>query len=475
METPKQHQREELLTKERLIYRRDQRLVLLLRMLVGVFFFGTLSTIPIFIGGGPMATMGLVCFFALMAMAIVHMACFILAKRKRYVLARKIVFPVWIFFASFQFQFFSPTLGDPSYGILFVAISNLFFTVIMLGFISLDMWKRAVLWVRGAAAAYVIGSVVLLMRFYLHEGIPDSLWITVSSCFLLQVSSVSFAKAVVTDLNQLLTESEEAHLREVELHKETERARDTALNASIVKSQFLANMSHELRTPLSAILGYVELIREEADDMEVHEFDSDLTQIKNAASHLHGLINDILDLSKIEAGKLEIVPQVVDFKSLVEDVDMTVKPLMKKNNNHFKLRDKTHLKSLFCDDVRVKQVLLNLLSNASKFTSNGEVSLTLEVQEGADSSDCLLCTVSDSGIGISSEKLQKIFAPFEQADNSTTRKFGGTGLGLPISARLVEMMDGMIDVTSEVGQGSTFCVMLPLLDATFEEGGIRAH
>jgi len=243
-------------------------------------------------------------------------------------------------------------------------------------------------------------------------------------------------------------------------------AKNDAEAASRTKSSFLASMSHELRTPLNAIIGYSELITEEANFNKHNMYDADLHKINSAALHLLALIDDILDLSKIEAGKMEYFLEDISIKSVVTEVQATVEPLMKKKNNVFKVNIENELGEIHADRLKLKQVMLNLLSNASKFTEEGEVVLNLrrETRNMSSSSyteDWLVFSVIDTGIGISKEQISKIFQAFSQAEISTTSKFGGTGLGLAISRHICEMMGGDIIVKGAIGQGATFTVSLP--------------
>jgi len=243
-------------------------------------------------------------------------------------------------------------------------------------------------------------------------------------------------------------------------------AKNDAEAASRTKSSFLASMSHELRTPLNAIIGYSELITEEANFNRHDMYDADLHKINSAALHLLALIDDILDLSKIEAGKMEYYLEDISIESVVKEIKATVEPLMKKKNNVFNVNVENELGEIHADRLKLKQVMLNLLSNASKFTEEGEVVLNLkretrEVNDGGYAEDWLVFSVVDTGIGISKEQISKIFQAFSQAEISTTSKFGGTGLGLAISRHICEMMGGDIVVKGAIGQGATFTVSLP--------------
>jgi len=268
--------------------------------------------------------------------------------------------------------------------------------------------------------------------------------------------------ALTEALNALREGNELLETRVAERTADLQSARDAALEASQTKSRFLANMSHELRTPLNAIIGYSDMLREDCQDMEPEEVVTDLDKINTSGRHLLELINDILDISKIEAGKLQIDLEYFNLRSLVQDVMDTMQPLIEKNRNTFQLQYQVQAEDMYADPMRVRQILLNLLSNAAKFTHQGQV--TLEVlQLQAENRQWLIFSVTDTGIGISKEHQTKLFKPFSQVDASTTRKYGGTGLGLVISLRFCQLMGGNITVESEPGRGCRCVVRLPLL------------
>jgi signal transduction histidine kinase len=235
--------------------------------------------------------------------------------------------------------------------------------------------------------------------------------------------------------------------------------------ATRAKSDFLASMSHELRTPLNAIILYSELLQEEAEEGGLTSTVPDLLRIQMAGSHLLELINGILDLSKIEAGKMTLSREQFDVRAVIREVTDTVTPLVEKNENRLIVRCPDNLGPMHADMMKTRQILLNLMSNAAKFTRNG--SITLEVERVTDSDvPFVLFAVTDTGTGMTREQTGKIFEPFTQADVRTTRKYGGTGLGLAIVARFCSLMGGSVAVESEPGHGSRFIVRLPLDVAT---------
>ena len=298
--------------------------------------------------------------------------------------------------------------------------------------------------------------------------------VTEESNFDLQVPVTTSDEVgkLATSLNELIQ-------RVGEYTEELHEAKVAAEAANRSKSAFLANMSHELRTPLNAIINYSEMLQEDAQDSGSEDFLPDLEKIQTAGKHLLDMISDILDISKIEAGHVTLYLENFDVATMIEEVMTTAQTLVEKKGNALALKTKGELGTMYADQPKVRQILLNLLSNAAKFTEKGVITIGVEriknekpkptkriknndFNSGSNySSQILIFRVSDTGIGMTDEQLDQIFKPFTQADASTTKKYGGTGLGLTISQRLCEILGGEISVESEDGKGSTFIVSLP--------------
>jgi urea ABC transporter urea binding protein len=278
-----------------------------------------------------------------------------------------------------------------------------------------------------------------------------------------------------------------------ERSQELEVAKEAAEAANRAKSTFLANMTHELRTPLNAIIGYSELLQEEAQELDQEEFVMDLASINIAGKQLLNIISDILDISKIEAGKMTLFLETFSISNLLEEVVKTVQPLIAKNNNTLSVQCDSNLGTMYADSAKVRQALLNLASNAAKFTSAGKITISVWQEEGVvwsrnnsdgllnDSNDSselqtpssIVFQVTDTGIGMTEDQVLRLFGAFAQADDSTTRKYGGTGLGLTISRKFCQMMGGDITVDSEFEKGSTFAIKLPIVVKSQKELGRR--
>ena len=269
------------------------------------------------------------------------------------------------------------------------------------------------------------------------------------------------SRALAESALQLEESNKSLEVRVLERTRELIEARDQALEGSRTKSRFLANMSHELRTPLNAIIGYGEILKEESEDLGHNYALGELEKILDSGRHLLKMVDDVLNLSRIEAGTMEITLDKFALKPMAEELSTLIEPLAEQNHNRFELIYDEHIQKMYADGMRIRQVLYNLLSNACKFTHEGMI--TLEIQRHMDSQEApwVCFKVKDTGIGIGSVEKEKLFQLFTQVDISSTREYGGTGLGLVISRRFCQLMGGTITVESELGKGSTFIAWLP--------------
>ncbi len=289
--------------------------------------------------------------------------------------------------------------------------------------------------------------------------------------------SLTGAVAAVSDIDERKrAEALQAQLtEELSFRKdEAEAAKDAAEAANRAKSAFLANMSHELRTPLSAVIGYTELLEEELTDLGQQSMMTDLGKIKSNAKHLLGLINDVLDLSKVEANKMEIFVEDVEIETFVRDAAATVGTLARAKANTLVLDLGDALGSMRSDPIKLRQCLYNLLSNACKFTDHGRITLRVD-REASAGGDWLSFAVEDTGIGMSPEQVERLFQRFTQADETTTRKFGGTGLGLALSRAFAKLLGGDITVTSTAGTGTCFALRIPAVAPELKPEAVEHH
>lgn len=300
----------------------------------------------------------------------------------------------------------------------------------------------------------LITSFFLSLKYFTNTHIPavllnkdtlNNLYFMNSAFIITGISAIVYYFSLASDITE----------------NKIDQERNKADLANKAKSIFLANMSHELRTPLNAIIGYSEMLKDDADEENHTQRSKDLEKIKNAGNHLLTLINSILDLTKIEAGETVFEYQKTNLNSLMKEVTSTINPMIKKSNNSLIINCDNCLGEACIDQTRVKQILFNLLSNASKFTSNGTIELHI-FKENKNNNDFLYLKVTDTGIGIETDKIERLFQPFVQADISTTRLYGGTGLGLTIIKHFITLMNGAINVESIVNEGTTFTVMLPI-------------
>jgi PAS domain S-box-containing protein len=268
---------------------------------------------------------------------------------------------------------------------------------------------------------------------------------------------------------QILTEIDDRDMALAAAVQQLRDARTSAEAANVAKSQFLANMSHELRTPLNAIIGYTEILIEDAEYEQRLDAAKDAGKVRNSATHLLGLINEILDLSKIEAGKMDVNREPTALSDVLADIITSSTPLAAQNNNELVVEIDCDRTLALTDGFRLRQCLLNMMSNACKFTQDGKITLRLEITETDENHRWYDISVIDTGIGISLEQQTRLFKPFSQADGSTTRKYGGTGLGLALTREMTHLLGGEVFVESAEGEGSKFTMRIPALGLEAED------
>lgn len=267
---------------------------------------------------------------------------------------------------------------------------------------------------------------------------------------------------IAAEYNRVLNRVEEEFLQRERTAALANQAQIEAHRANAVKSEFLANMSHELRTPLGIIIGYIELIREDLADKGIEVSEDDFETIIRASKHLLGLINGVLDISKIEAGQMRLTIDDVNIQMLIDEMMRAMQPLVKQNNNSFVAKAAPNISEIRTDRTKLEQCLLNLVSNASKFTKDGLITLTIYQDTWSDGKEYIFFDVADTGIGMTSEETEKVFEAFTQADSSSKRRYDGTGLGLTITKNFTRLMGGDVTVQSVYGEGSTFTIRLPI-------------
>jgi signal transduction histidine kinase/CheY-like chemotaxis protein len=312
----------------------------------------------------------------------------------------------------------------------------------------------------------VIALIVFILFWFFLGNIERNIYLAEQQL----IKAKNAAEKSRDDAEKAKTDAERAKHEAEEAKAEAEKSKHQAEEANKIKSEFLAKMSHELRTPLNAIIGITEMMQEDAQEFDDEDYIEPLGRVVRAGKHLLSLINDILDLSKIEAGKMELYPENFELTLFIKDIERIVEPLVNKNANELVVSIDTQIKQMYADSTRVKQILLNLLSNACKFTDKGKICLLVSPALIAKES-AISFSIIDEGIGMNEEQLGMLFQDFQQVDSSSTRKYEGTGLGLSISLKFAELMGGNITVSSELNKGSIFTVTLPL-GTTLDEGEV---
>lgn len=432
--------------------RSNRRLVLVVRVLLVCSSVSAFLPLPELGMGEPLATTARLAIASLVLLSAAYVGALGAARRQRWTLARSLLFGAWTLYPGGLVLVYRAEMEAVAQ-LLTLGVANLFAVLVIVGMLALAPWRQARPWI-ALLIGFVVAAYGWILAAYDHESLQGFATFAGVSVVLL-AASVLPLWAILTDLDLALGESEEARLEAHAMREEASLARDQALAARTAKSRFLANMSHELRTPLNAILGYAELVLDEAHDEGLHAFDTDLGRIHHAGSHLLGLINAILDLSKIEAGKTEVQRAPFDVEALAFEVVATIQPLADAKSLEVEVVGEVPA-VVVSDGAKVRQVLLNLLSNAVKYTDAGWVRL-----EAERVGDELVLRVSDSGVGIDPARLRAVFEVFERTEAEVTQRVGGTGLGLAISRRLCELLGGSLTVASEVGRGSVFTVRLP--------------
>jgi signal transduction histidine kinase len=329
-----------------------------------------------------------------------------------------------------------------------------------------EQWFWELATIVAVVAVLIVGTLTWLLAGQLVRPISD---LTVAATTLAKGEWQQHVEVTRSDELGTLAESFNQMARQLRIsfaileakNEEAQKARSEAEDANKAKSIFVANMTHELRTPLNAIIGYSEMLQDEAQDMGQEDFIPDLQKIVSAGKHLLALINDVLDFSKVEAGKMELYLETFEIKAMVNEVVSTIQSLVEKNSNHLNVICHEDVGIMYSDVTKVRQCLFNLLSNAGKFTENGQLTFEVQRYTAEAEEEWITFQVRDTGIGMTQDQISKLFQAFMQADASTTRKYGGTGLGLVITKQFCQMMGGRIEVESEFGHGSIFTIHLP--------------
>lgn len=420
-------------TRNWLRLRRDERLGLVLRVVFLASSVGVASTLPSLWLAGHARIIGVANLSLLCVLASSYAMSFFALRSGRAERSRHMLLTTWLAYPTLLLLLLPVGAEVPLVPTLTMSIATAFSGVVIVGVVALEERALAARWITGLITLYV-GSATAVGLYQYPTGVSGIAWATLTGIgALLLVCMAAFALAFASDLYEAVDEADRANL---------------------AKSRFLAHMSHELRTPLTGIIGYVELLREELQDEP--QAQGDLERVWLAATHLHSIIGAVLDLAKIDADKLALEWSSADLSALISQVEATAAPLTARNRNRLEIRRESLPTTLWTDSGRLRQVLINLLGNAAKFTEDGQIVLTVSGGMGR-----VRFEVADTGIGIPADKHEQVFHPFEQADGSTTRMYGGTGLGLAISRALVEQLGGKLELDSALGRGTRLWFTLP--------------
>lgn len=429
---------------------RNRRLVVVVRILLVCAALSMLTTLTA-TGDPTSQTLARSVSAVLAGVCVVYGASLWAAHVKRWRLARTIVFALWAALPGVFPLLYGP--DQPFFGqIVLLAVSPLVMVITQNATLALTAWHEARWWMAAAFASYATSMFAMSVTQGL--GVSESV-VSMGVFLACSVAAAWPARVVLQDFERALASSESGRRQIQDSHAAMRVARDEALAANSAKTRFLANMSHELRTPLNAIIGYTDLLLDDHELSKVDVVSRDLQTVRDAGAHLLGIINAILDLSRVEEGHVGVTNEAVDPASVIEEVTQTLWPLAQQANLTLTV-EAASLPRIRGDRTKLRQILINVMGNAIKYTRVGGVTVAAHHREG-----CLHVAVIDTGVGIAPEHLNSVFEPFERTTADITRSVGGTGLGLALTRRLCQMMGGSLSVDSTLGRGSTFSITIP--------------